>query len=160
MTKSLDLGCGTNPNNPFNASEVYGVDIRDDLGLNIKAADLAIEKIPYLNESFEYVTAFQFIEHIPRVIYAPGRRNSFVELMNEIHRVLKFQGIFLSVTPAYPHNAAFQDPTHINIITEDTFPYYFDNVNKWARMYGFTGSFQIIKQEWMGANLITQMLKV
>ena len=160
MTKSLDLGCGPNPNNPFNAQEVYGVDIRDNLASNIKASDLALDQIPFDNESFEYVTAFQFIEHIPRVIYTPKRRNSFVELMNEIHRVLKYDGVFLSVTPAFPHNAAFQDPTHINIITEETFPLYFDNVNKWAKIYGFTGNFQIIKQEWMGANLITQMLKV
>ena len=31
QTLSLDLGCGNNPRNPFNATEFYGVDIRGDL---------------------------------------------------------------------------------------------------------------------------------
>lgn len=160
MTKTLDLGCGPDPNNPYQADEVYGVDIREGIGPNIAAADLAIAPIPFEDGMFDYVTAFQFIEHVPRVIYVPERRNPFVLLMNEIHRVLKVGGVFLSVTPAYPHNAAFQDPTHVNIITEDTFPCYFDDQRRWAKIYGYTGYLRILKQEWMGANLVTQMQKV
>ncbi|WP_367849716.1 class I SAM-dependent methyltransferase [Rhodoferax sp. WC2427] len=160
MTKTLDLGCGPNPNNPFHAEEIFGVDIRADIGVNIAGADLAIEPIPYADDMFEYVTAFQFIEHVPRVIYAPSHRNPFVLLMNEIYRVLKVGGVFLSVTPAYPHTAAFQDPTHVNIITEETFTCYFDDTNRWAKIYGFNGHFKILRQEWMGANLVTQMQKV
>jgi SAM-dependent methyltransferase len=160
MTKSLDLGCGPKPSNPYKADEIFGVDIRDDLGDNISAADLVLSDIPFDNDSFDYVTAFHFIEHVPRVIYVPQRRNPFVELMNEIYRVLKPRGIFLSVTPAYPHTAAFQDPTHVNIITEETFLKYFDDTYGWARMYGFTGRFNVLQQEWEGANLITQLQKV
>ena len=160
MSKSLDLGCGPNPNNPFKAEAVYGVDLRSDIGENIMSADLAISPIPYSDASFEYVTAFQFIEHVPRVVYLPQQRNSFVELMNEIWRVLKPDGVFLSVTPAYPHAAAFQDPTHVNIITEDTFTHYFDDTHRWAKIYGFSGWFRILRQEWMGVNLVTQMQKV
>ncbi len=159
MTRTLDLGSGPNPNNPYNANIVFGVDVRNDLGQNIFPADLAVEPIPFPDSSFEYITAFQFIEHIPRVLYVPNRRNSFVELMNEIYRVLVKGGIFLSVTPAYPHTAAFQDPTHVNIITEETFTHYFDDTRTWAKIYGFTGSFKILSQEWSGANLITQMQK-
>lgn len=160
MTKTLDLGCGPNPNNPFNADEVYGVDIREDIGRNIASADLALQPIPWGDDMFEYVSAYQFIEHMPRVIYAPNHRLPFVQLMNEIYRVLKVGGIFLSVTPAYPHNAAFQDPTHVNIITEETFPNYFDDRNRWAKIYGYHGHLKVLKQEWMGANLVTQMQKV
>lgn len=160
MTKTLDLGCGPKPNNPYNAVEVFGIDIRENLGENIYSADLAVSGIPFPSDSFEYVTAFQFIEHIPRVIYMPQKRNSFIELMNEIYRVLKIGGIFLSVTPAYPHAAAFQDPTHINIITDETFIKYFDDTYIWARMYGFNGNFKVLNQEWSGANLITQLQKV
>ena len=54
MTKTLDLGSGPNPNNPYNADEVFGVDIRSDLGDNIVAADLAVGGIPFENDSFEY----------------------------------------------------------------------------------------------------------
>jgi SAM-dependent methyltransferase len=159
MSKTLDLGCGPHPNNPFNADEVYGVDVRSGLGDNILSADLAIEQIPFEDSIFDFVTAYNFIEHIPRIIYAPTRRNSFIELMNEIYRVLKINGVFLSLTPAYPHNEAFQDPTHVNIITEETFIKYFDDTYRWGSMYGFIGSFRILKQEWLGGNLVTQMQK-
>jgi SAM-dependent methyltransferase len=160
LTKSLDLGCGANPKNLFNADKTFGVDIRTDLEKNILMADLAVEPIPFESEFFDYVTAHDFIEHIPRVIYNPSRRNSFVELMNEVWRVLKKGGKFLSVTPAFPHAAVFADPTHVNIITEHTFAMYFDNKNCWAKGYGFVGSFKIISQEWQGFHLVTIMEKV
>jgi len=160
MTRSLDLGCGPNPRNPFNADEVFGVDVMEDLSANIKKADLAIEAIPFEDDSFEYVLAHDFLEHVPRVVYAPDRRNSFVELMNEVYRVLKVGGMFMSVTPAYPHPAAFMDPTHVNVITEDTFRLYFDNVNRWAVSYGFKGAFSVRIQEWRGMHLLVVLQKV
>lgn len=39
MTKTLDLGCGPNPRNPYNADELYGIDIRSQENLNIKVVD-------------------------------------------------------------------------------------------------------------------------
>lgn len=159
-TRSLDLGCGQKPKNPFNAGQLFGIDVREDLEANIRRADLAIEPIPFADASFEYLSAYDFLEHIPRVIYVPERRNAFVELMNEIYRVLKDGGLFLSFTPAYPQAAAFQDPTHVNIITEQTFPLYFDNANRWAAGYGFKGAFIIRLQEWRGPHLLTVMQKV
>lgn len=160
MTKSLDLGCGQNPKNTCGADMVYGIDVRDNLEKNIKRADLVIEKIPFDDEYFEYVTAHDFIEHVPRLIYAPDRRYPFIELMNEIYRVLKMGGTFLSFTPAYPHAEAFRDPTHVNIISEQTFSAYFDDVNRWGVMYGFKGAFNITSQEWRGPHLLTLLRKV
>jgi len=165
MTKSLDLGCGTNPKNPFNADTVFGIDyeLRNDLPPNIKVADLVIEPIPYEDCSFEYVTAHDFIEHIPRVIYNPNRRNPFVELMNEVYRVLKNGGLFMSLTPAYPHGAAFIDPTHVNIIAEGTFPLYFGDMSPtspWAVIYGFKGAFSVKSEEWRGPHLLTVLQKL
>lgn len=160
MTKSLDIGCGPTPKNPFNADEVYGVDVREDLDNNIRCADLAIEPIPFEDDYFNYVSAHDFLEHVPRVAYVPHRRNCFVEVMNEVYRVLKEGGLFLSFTPAYPKAEAFRDPTHVNIITEETFPVYFDWQYRWAAMYGFKGAFQIVMQEWRGPHLLTVMKKV
>ena len=87
MTKTLDLGCGAKPKNPFNADEFFGVDVRNDLSMGIVQADLVIEDIPFASNHFDYVTAFDFLEHIPRVIYHPKRRNSFIELINEINSI-------------------------------------------------------------------------
>ena len=47
-TKTSDLGCGLNVRNPFNAEEVYGLDIRERSEQNILTCDLAIEPIPFL----------------------------------------------------------------------------------------------------------------
>lgn len=160
MSKSLDLGCAFQPKNPFNADEVFGVDIADIPNPNVRKADLVVERIPFDDDTFNFVTAHDFLEHVPRMIYMPERRNPFIEIMNESYRVMKYGGMFLSLTPAFPHTAAFQDPTHVNFITESTFPFYFDNVHRWAAGYGFKGAFQIMMQEWRGAHLLTVMQKV
>jgi len=159
-TTALDLGCGTRPKNPFNAEAVYGIDVRDDLANNIVKADLVIEPIPFPDNFFDAVTAYDFIEHIPRLIYNPTRRYPFVELMNEIWRVLKVGGKFLSHTPAFPQAAAFWDPTHVNYIAEQTFFAYFDDRNRWAAMYGFKGAFKLESQTWESIHLVSIMTKV
>ena len=160
VTKSLDLGCGKNPKNLFNADMLYGIDVRDDLERRIKKADLVVEPIPFEDSYFDYVTAHDFIEHVPRLLYCPQRRYPFIELMNEIYRVLKPNGSFLSFTPAYPHAEAFRDPTHVNIITDQTYTAYFDEVNRWGQMYGFNGAFKIVRQEWRGPHLLSILQKV
>jgi glycosyltransferase involved in cell wall biosynthesis len=167
MSKSLDIGCGDIPRNPFHADEIFGVDVRDNLEWFVKGADLAIERIPFADDFFDYVTAHDFLEHIPRVIYTvcessmrPVRRNAFVELMNEVYRVLKPGGLFLSITPAYPYGVAFRDPTHVNFITDETFPMYFDNENRWASIYGFTGAFHVSTQSCEGPQIKAILQKV
>lgn len=62
---TLDLGCGNYPQNPFEAEHAAGCDIREDLEANIKRCNLALEPIPFSSESIDFVTAYQFIEHIP-----------------------------------------------------------------------------------------------
>ena len=78
------------------------------------------------SNSVDVVTAFNFVEHVPRCLYTQHTTIfPFVNLMNEIHRVLKPGGFFYSHTPAFPSLEAFTDPTHLNIITEYTFKDYF-----------------------------------
>ena len=156
---TLDLGCGHIPRNPFNAERVLGIDLVENASTGVQRADLAIEPIPYPDQTFDYVTAFDFLEHVPRVIYAPERRFPFVELMNEIWRTLKQNGLFLSCTPVFPFSPAFRDPTHVNIISNETFPLYFDNTYRWAKVYGFVGSFEIIRQGITGPHLLSLLRK-
>lgn len=145
---SLDIGCGFQPKNPFSAETIVGLDLNASSDRGIIAGDLSSGNLPFPDEHFNYVTAFDVLEHIPRVT----RNNSitefpFVELMSEIHRILKPGGIFFSSTPCYPFKEAFQDPTHVNIMTEDTLRDYFSN-DCWASIYGFKGEFVILKTGW------------
>ena len=91
--------------------------------------------MPFANDSFDYLTAYDLIEHIPRFSEISENGPPFIFFMNECFRVLKPGGIFLSMTPIYPYLGAFQDPTHNNIITADTFELYFSDINKSSTAY-------------------------
>ena len=153
MTKHLDLGCGTRPRNPYKRDELYGIDIRDlsevPAGVaSIRGANLTIDPIPFEDQYFDSVSAFDFLEHVPRVALLSEQRETifpFVRLMNEVWRVLRPNGLFYAITPAYPHQLAFADPTHVNIVTSKTLRY-FSGLEPMARMYGFTGAFSVVRQ--------------
>lgn len=152
--RHLDIGCGSEPHNPYRKPQLFGIDIRrgciEDPGLQFAKANLALEPIPHPDNHFGSVSAFDFIEHVPRIL--PTRdgtdtRFPFVELMNEVWRVLRPGGRFYALTPAYPRVHAFRDPTHVNIITTQTHHYFVGNPPG-ARMYGFNGRFTTIRSGW------------
>jgi SAM-dependent methyltransferase len=66
--------------------------------------------------------------------------------MNEVWRVLKPDGIFLAHTPHYEHIEAFSDPTHVNFITRKTIDYFTIHAEPLGRIYGFTGTFELLNQ--------------
>ena len=64
------------------------------------------------------------------------------------------------MTPIFPYLGAFQDPTHVNIMTVDTLPFYFsDNQYHIAESYGITARFKIINQKMFGQHLIAILSK-
>lgn len=144
MTKHLDLGCGPIPRNPYGRDELFGVDLSGSAEAGpIRRANLALQPIPFESNCFESVSAYDFLEHVPRLLpTADGlsTRFPFIELMDEIWRVLKPGGMLYASTPIYPGAAAFQDPTHVNIMTVDTHRY-FTQPQRMAAMYGFKGDF-------------------
>lgn len=148
---TLDVGSGPTPKNPFGANSVFGVDIRSfDVNPNVMKCALGIDRIPFTDDFFDAVTAYDVLEHIPRVATnGDVVAFPFVEAMNDIWRVLRVGGIFYSETPCFPMKEAFQDPTHVNIMTEDTLTLYFGE-SRWAKIYGFIGSFSVIKEGWIG----------
>jgi len=155
----LDLGCGTTPRNPFQENTQWGIDIREDLDHKIKSVDLTINSIPFEDRAFDYITAFDFVEYVPRIIYAPDCRFPFIQLMNEIWRTLKDGGIFFSLTSVYPFKTAFSDPTHVNYITEETFQYFNDGL-RLASIYGFSGAFKVLEQYRTDTHLISILQKI
>lgn len=148
--RHLDLGCGDNPRNPLSLKYLFGCDLRDlENPDNILAgfirSDLSKAKIEADDNHFDAVSAFDFIEHISRQEKTQVGETTFpfVNLMNEVFRVLVPNGIFLASTPAYPSPAAFQDPTHVNFISKDTHKYFCGD-NPYAIRYGFKGCFECL----------------
>ncbi|MCK5830180.1 MAG: methyltransferase domain-containing protein [Methylococcales bacterium] len=151
IRKSLDLGCNDCPRNPYGYEELYGADLGEQEieGVIYKQVNLALAPIPFPDNYFDCVSAFDFIEHIPRQLLSPDTSNiilPFISLMNEIWRVLKPNGFFYAVTPVYPHPSVFQDPTHVNIITNLTHEYFCGELPG-ANIYGFTGKFTKLRAE-------------
>lgn len=150
--RHLDLGCGKFPRNPYGRATVCGIDIRalsEPVGFELRTANLAVDPIPYGDSEFASVSAFDFLEHVPRILPSPDGRATvfpFIGLMNEIWRVLRPAGRLYTLTPAYPHPAAFSDPTHVNILTDDSHEY-FCGENPPGRMYGFSGHFRLLRSE-------------
>lgn len=150
--RHLDLGCGKFPRNPYARGTLCGVDIRPLQAsdtFDYRIANLSLQAIPWDDGSFGSVSAFDFIEHVPRVLADGdgGTRFPFIDLMNEVWRVLAHGGLFYALTPAYPYAAAFADPTHVNVITATTHDYFCGDAPL-GRMYGFRGRFAAQRVHW------------
>lgn len=150
-TCHLDIGCGEKARNPYGRDKLYGLDVAENVGGALvdvySMANLAVEKIPFEDNFFDSVSAYDFLEHVPRAIFIPGQntmRFSFVEVMNEIWRVSKNNGLFYASTPCYPCQEAFVDPTHVNYITKNSH-LYFTRPFSFAKIYGFVGCFDVVR---------------
>jgi SAM-dependent methyltransferase len=155
-TRHLDLGCGANPRNPLGAQTLVGTDFATFNRVNTPfvqfvAADLT-HKLPFDSGSFTSISAFDVLEHVPRWERLPDGSIvfPFVQLMSEIHRILKPGGVFYAVTPGYPAPEAFQDPTHVNFITLGTIEYFSgSSVHARTLGYGFDGEFEVLHNSWL-----------
>ena len=145
----------------FHAGLSWGVDLYEDREKRVIKCQLGFEKLPFEDNSVDYLTAYDLLEHIPRHGNLPHHGNTpFIYLMNECWRILKVDGLFLSMTPIYPYLGAFEDPTHNNIMTSDTFRLYFSSEKiDIAHHYGITSNFKILYQRMLGQHLIAVMKK-
>lgn len=144
----LDLGCGARPRNSFEASQVIGVDVATpDFDFCVpNYSFVAVEigaKLPFPDSFFDSVSAFDFIEHIPRISHLQGETATYLQYLNEIYRVTKPGGLFLAFTPRFPHPAAVADPTHVNFVTKDSINYIAGPAYAKKLNYGLTADFEV-----------------
>ncbi len=110
--KMLEPGCGRGEflNNFKNLGlDVVGVDISPEAidfenGYEVKLCDIEKEKLPFDDNSIDIIYSKSFIEHL----HYPER------YLEEAYRVLKPNGIFLTLTPDWQSNYKifFDDFTH------------------------------------------------
>ena len=125
----LDVGCGNGKflydTKKLTETQVRGVDIsetavraaKENFGLDIFRG--SITEAPFENDSFDLITAWQYLEHVPRPL----------EVLHRFHQLLKPDGICLIGTPNFDSVTAkiFKDswycldcPRHLHVYTPDT----------------------------------------
>jgi len=154
----VDLGCGTNPRNPFRSQKIIGLDVISDLDFSefgIEYTHLVdATRFPFSSNSIDSISGFDFIEHLSRSYRSDLGTNEFIHYMNEVSRVLRPGGVALFVTPAFPGIMAFSDPTHQNFITRETVNYFVSSEKNLCApatemQYGFNGNLTLLSQFWV-----------
>ena len=108
----LDIGGGNNPNPGF-----INIDILPLPNVDI-VWDLEETPWPLPDECVLTATASHVLEHIN------PHKGVFINVMNEIWRVLKPNGQFAFVVPHASSHGYQQDPTHCNMLNETTMHYF------------------------------------
>ena len=103
----LNLGCGSDYKEGF-----INCDINPDCDGIKPDKIIDLEKpLPFPSNTVDFVFANQVFEHI----------KNFVDLMIEIHRILKPNGILEARVPLFPCRAAIADPDHIRFFVPESF---------------------------------------
>jgi len=111
----LDIGCGANKQ-----TGCVGIDIRALEGVDI-VHDLQVFPWPLGDESVIQAMSSHVVEHINPADFG------FINFMDEVWRILK-PGAQFAVSHPYGGSARYyQDPTHVNAITEATWGYFAPN---------------------------------
>jgi GT2 family glycosyltransferase len=120
----LNLGCG------YRKFPGYvNIDNRAEVNPDL-VCDVTLE-LPYPDSSVDGVRAYDFLEHIPRGLV--------IEVIEEIYRVLKPDGIFEAFTPSTDGRGAWQDPTHVSYWNKNSWAYYSDPDCR--KLYGIKANF-------------------
>jgi predicted SAM-dependent methyltransferase len=129
----INLGCG------YRKLDGYiNIDFRECVEPNLL---LDITKpLPFEDESVDEVAAYDILEHIPI--------GKVIPVIEEIYRVLKKGGRFVSMTPSTDGRGAFQDPTHVSFWNINSWMYYV--LDSTRNLYGIKAKFAINKlyDEW------------
>jgi len=116
-SKILDVGCGTDDFSKTCRKYGYRAE-----GVDIDRADFEKDRLPYKDESFNVVHFNAVLEHLRKP----------ENIMKEIRRILKPQGIVIINTPNWQMDFKnfYNDPTHVK-------PYTPKSLQTLLEMYGF-----------------------
>jgi len=115
----LDLACGRNKRPGFKGVDMISIPGHVDVVWNLNVYPWPFAQF----ESVSHINCAHFLEHVEDII----------KFMNECYRIMKNGARMDIVCPYYTSIRAWQDPTHVRAITQDTFLYF----NKsWRREHG------------------------
>lgn len=140
----LNLGCGSDMKKGY-----INIDCLESADLQL---DLEVARLPFPKGSVETVFAAHIFEHL----------HNFPALMNEIHRVLKPNGILQVHVPCYPAPEVFHDPTHVRVFTDKTFLYFMKGAflhDHCGESYGYEGWNRLNQQKINGWELVARLSK-
>jgi SAM-dependent methyltransferase len=134
--KMLDVGCGQGyyvRDAIEEGIDAYGIDISTDAFEHALAEVKdritfgSITKIPFGDEEFDVMTAFDVIEHI--------HPKDTLRMVEEIQRVLKPDGIIIITTPSSNFGNWVFDLTHINVRPPRFWKLIFEEHNLQLKMF-------------------------
>lgn len=137
----VDLGCG------FRKQGTIGIDVRREGTHADIICRLGFEPIPLDDDTADEIVCRDFLEHIPKAVYSETQGKliyPIIDLMNEIWRILKPGGAFISKTPCYPTDEVHQDPTHLSVWTLRSMAY-FCGEYPIAALYGVKTRFELLE---------------
>jgi SAM-dependent methyltransferase len=143
MSRQLDLGSANALRGQDRMDEVFGVDIVPSPDPRIKLCDINVNPLPFEDDYFDLVTAFDILEHIVPIIYTKfngtyQRKTAMIDLFNEIYRVLKHNGKLYMQTPIND----FSDPTHVAHWTSETLNHFSGDYYGFHDHYNHTSRFE------------------
>lgn len=143
----LDIGCGASKQ-----SEFVGIDMLALPGVDI-VHDIEVTPWPLPDNCVMTAVASHVLEHIN------PHKGVFINVMDEIWRVLKPGGHFAFVVPYAGSHGFYQDPTHCNPINETTMAY-FDPLHESGLYQFYKPKPWKIARQYMDRNGILEVLLV
>lgn len=144
--KALDVGCGDRK-----LPGAIGIDRLALPAVDI-VHDLNLFPWPVESASYDLVFANHFLEHVTDVL----------KTLEEVHRILKPGGRFVTQVPYFRSVDAFGDPTHAHFFTSATLDYVSEDTT--LSRYGYTALMFKKKGFWYAwphtsGNIFTQQFK-
>lgn len=138
----LELACGQNKEEGW-----IGVDVAPTEQADV-VWDLEVHPWPFEDNSVDEARCSHYVEHV----------HDLIGFMNELHRILKPGAQATIITPYYTSVRAFQDPTHVRFMSEQSYLYF---NQEWMRNngldhYGITADFDFTYGYNMNGDWVTR----